>query len=155
MSLAVFGPSETLTVIVVLPDSSPAGVTVTVRFVSVPPKTMFAVGTSVVSEELPDTVKLAAAVSTSPMVNAMAAVGVSSPVLWSAISEIVGGSLTAVTVNRKVSLVVAIPSSTVTRGGPKLIERRGHGHGSIGIRAANDDIRIWDQGLIIGTGRER
>ena len=70
--------------------------TVTVRLAPLPPKTMFAFGTSVVLDEVPVRVKLPAAVSTSPMVKAMALVAVSSLVLWLAMSEIVGLSLTDV-----------------------------------------------------------
>ena len=61
-----------------------------------PPNTMFAFGTRVVFDEVPDSVKLAAAVSTSPMVKAIAPVAVSSLVVWLAMSEIVGLSLTDV-----------------------------------------------------------
>lgn len=48
--------------------------TVTVRLAPDPPKTMFAVGTSVVFDELPETVRLPAAVSWSPTVKASALV---------------------------------------------------------------------------------
>jgi hypothetical protein len=91
-----------------------AGVTVTVRFTPVPPNTMFAFGTNVVSLDVPLTVKLEAAVSKSPTVNEMAEVAVSSFVDWAAMSLIVGASLTAVTVNTNVSVAVNVPSLTVT-----------------------------------------
>src|SRR5439155_712890 len=72
--------SATVMVIVVVPDWLVAGITVTVRFDPLPPKTMFASGTRPGMDEWPPTVKLAAVVSTSPMENGMAAVGVSSSV---------------------------------------------------------------------------
>jgi hypothetical protein len=72
--LVVFVPSLTLTVMVAVPDFPAAGVTVTVRFAPEPPNTIFAVGTSVVDEDVPETVRLAAAVSASPIVNGIAAV---------------------------------------------------------------------------------
>src|SRR5687768_16208072 len=75
---------------------------------------MLAVGTSVVFDEPAERVRLAAAVSTSPMVKVRAAVGVSSLVARSAMSVIVGTSLTALTVKTKVSLLLAVPSLTVT-----------------------------------------
>ena len=52
--------------------------TVTVRLAPEPPKTMLATGTTVVSLEVADRVRLPAAVSTSPTVKAMAPVAVSS-----------------------------------------------------------------------------
>ncbi len=59
-------------------DPLAAGVTVTVRFAPLPPSTMFALGTSDVLLEVAVTVKLPAAVSTSPTVKARAEVAVSS-----------------------------------------------------------------------------
>src|SRR2546428_5468675 len=67
-SLAVRLPSLTVTVITALPLWPAAGVTVTVRLAPLPPKTMFALGTRVVFPELPLTVRLPGAVSTSPTV---------------------------------------------------------------------------------------
>jgi len=55
----------------VCPD---AGVTVTVRFAPLPPKTMFASGTNVVFDELRVRFRLAGAVSTSPIVKLSAPV---------------------------------------------------------------------------------
>ena len=68
--LVIFVPSLTFTVICAVPVLVPAGVTVIVRFAPLPPNTIFAVGTNVVAEEVPETVRLAAAVSASPTVNA-------------------------------------------------------------------------------------
>src|SRR5882672_5351595 len=80
-------PSLTVTVIVAHPNWLAAGVSVTVRFAPLPPKTMFAFGTSVRSDEPPLTVK--------PMVLD----GVSSLVTWAGMLEIVGALLVALTVN--------------------------------------------------------
>src|SRR5436190_1435703 len=66
--LAVKAPSLTVTVMVAVPLWFAAGVTVTVRFAPLPPKAMFALGTSAVSDEPPLTVRLATGVSTSTMV---------------------------------------------------------------------------------------
>jgi hypothetical protein len=107
-------PSLADTVIVDVPARFAAGVTVTVRLAPLPPNTTLALGTSVVFDELPDTVRLPAAVSTSPTVNAIAPVAVSSVVPCAAIAVIVGASLTAVTVSRNVVGVVVVPSPTVT-----------------------------------------
>ena len=74
LELALFVPSLTETVICALPDWFAAGVTFTVRLDPLPPNTMFALGTRVVEDEVPETVKLAAAVSVSPIVNEIAAV---------------------------------------------------------------------------------
>ncbi len=71
-------PSATCKVMVAVPDPLAAGVTVTVRFAPLPPSTMFALGTSDVLLEVAVTVKLPAAVSTSPTVKARAEVAVSS-----------------------------------------------------------------------------
>ena len=74
------------------------GVTVTVRAAPLPPKVMFVFGTSVVSDELPDTVKLPTGVSVSPIVNDRAVVDPSSLIVWLAIEVMVGTSFTTVTV---------------------------------------------------------
>ena len=75
---------------------------------------MFALGTSAVFEDVPPTVKLPAAVSTSPTPKGNAPVASSSSMLRLTISEIVGGSFTGVTVSTNVSLAVSAPSLTVT-----------------------------------------
>ena len=73
VSLAVpLSASVTVTVIVAVPNWLASGVTVTVRFAPLPPNTMFALGTRAGFDELPVTVRSAAAVSTSPTVNANA-----------------------------------------------------------------------------------
>ena len=74
IELVLFVPSLTETVICALPVWFAAGVTLTVRLDPLPPNTMFALGTRVVEDEVPETVKLAAAVSVSPIVNEIAAV---------------------------------------------------------------------------------
>ena len=61
-------PLSTRTVIVVEPDCPATGVTVTVRFELLPPKTMFASGTKFVLEDVPDTTKDAAVTDASPTV---------------------------------------------------------------------------------------
>ena len=96
-SLFVRLPSLTVTVIVVVPLKLVAGVIVTVRFAPDPPKAMLALGTSVVLEELPDSVRLLTLVSTSPTVKAIAEVGTFSLVDWFAMSAMVGASFTLVT----------------------------------------------------------
>ena len=157
VSLVVVVPSLTVRVIVAVPLWFAAGVTVTVRFAPPPPRTRLASGTSVWSEEVAVTIRLAAAVSTSPTVTASAPVAVSSVVVWSATSLIVGGSLTAVTVRTKVSLVVAVPSSTVTvivavplwfAAGVTVTVRRG-------AAAADHQVGVGDQRLVRGRRRDR
>ena len=76
VSDAVFVPSLTVTVKVAVPVLSCAGVTFTVRFALDPPNTIFAVGTSVVFDELPVSVRFVRGVSVSPTVNAIAPVDV-------------------------------------------------------------------------------
>jgi len=88
--LVVFVPSLTLTVIVADPVLPAAGVTVTVRLAPEPPNIIFAVGTSVVDDEVPETVRLAAAVSTSPIVNGIAAVAWPDVTDWAPMAVIVG-----------------------------------------------------------------
>ena len=61
-------PSLTVSVIAAVPVCPDAGVSVTVRFAPLPPKAMFAFGTSVGFDEPPLSVKLPAGVSTSPTV---------------------------------------------------------------------------------------
>jgi hypothetical protein len=114
VSLLLAAPSLTLTVIVAVPDRFAAGVTATVLLTPEPPRVMLEFGTSVVLDELPLSVRLPGAVSTSPTVKAMLPVEVSSFVVWSEMSEIVGASFTAFTVSWKVSVAIACPSLTVT-----------------------------------------
>ena len=92
VSLAVpLLPSVTVKVIVLVPDKFAAGVTVTVRLVPAPAKTILAFGTKVVLLEVPDIVKAVDAVSTSPMVKVSAVVAASSLIVWLVTSVIVGG----------------------------------------------------------------
>ena len=112
--MAVPVPSETVTVMVAVPVCVTLGVTVTVLLAPDPPKTILALGTRVVFEEVPVKVKEATAVSISPKVKETAEVAVPEVVVWSAILDIVGRSLTDVTVSTKVSLAVSTPSETVT-----------------------------------------
>src|SRR2546425_397178 len=104
-SLALEEPSLTVTVMVAVPNWLVAGVIVTVRLEPLPPKTMLPLGTTVGLEDEPLTARLPGGVSLSPTVNGIGPVDVSSAVVWSAMSEMVGGVLLAgLTVSRKVSL---------------------------------------------------
>src|SRR5713101_9434384 len=90
---------------------------ITVRLGPLPPRAMPAAATSPVLEEVALSARLVAAVSASPMVKGMAAVGVFSLVVWSAMAEIVGRSFTGATVTVKLWLTVLFtlwPSFTVT-----------------------------------------
>jgi len=71
-------PSLTVSVMVLVPFWSAAGVSVTVRLAPLPPTTIPLLGISAVLDELPVTVKLAAAVSLSLTVKVNAPAGVSS-----------------------------------------------------------------------------
>ena len=86
---------------------------ITVRLAALPPKTMLASGTNGALLEVPVTVKVSTGLSGSATVNAMAPVGVFSGVVWSFILEMVGGLLTAFTVNTKFVGVESVPSLTV------------------------------------------
>src|SRR6266850_3343535 len=113
VAVAVYWPSLTLTVMVVAPFWLVAGVTVTVRLVPEPPKTMLFVGTSVGLEEPLLKIKLAAAVSASPIVKLRGPVEVSSSMARSARVEMVGEVFTVLTVKTNVSLAEFAPSLTV------------------------------------------
>ena len=74
---AVSAPSLTVTVIVAVPLSPAAGVMTTLRSAPVPPpKVMLAIGTNVAFEEVAESVNPLGGVSASPMVKAIAPVGV-------------------------------------------------------------------------------
>jgi len=107
-------PSVTEMVIAALPLRLAAGVILTLRLAPEPPKEIPVVGTRVVLEDEPLTVKLAAGVSTSPMVKSIV-MGVSSLVVLSSIADIVGESLTGVTVKLKVRVVLPMLASATTR----------------------------------------
>src|SRR5436190_9189048 len=68
-----------------------------VRFAPLPPKTKFALGTTLVLEDIPERDRRSGLVSTSPTVNAIGAVAVSSLITWFAMLEMVGGLFTELT----------------------------------------------------------
>ena len=78
----------------------------TVRFVPLPPKTIFPLGISWAFEEVLRTTSAEAGVSTSSIVNAIGVVAESSEIVWFAISLIVGRSLIDLTVTSNVSVTV-------------------------------------------------
>ncbi len=80
-----------MTVISELPARLAAGVTVRVRALPLPPNAILAAGIKVRLLEVNVTRKSATGVISSPMVKGMAAVAVSSLVVWAVISLIVGG----------------------------------------------------------------
>src|SRR3954471_3521667 len=75
---------------VALPNCVGTGVTVTVREAPLPPRTMFAAGTSAGLEEKVVRARLPAAVSTSPTVKLIGPVDESSRIVLPVIAEIVG-----------------------------------------------------------------
>src|SRR6266496_2246483 len=91
VSLALFVPSLTVTVMIAFPVWLVAGATLTVRLAPEPPKTILAFGTSVGFEEEPLTAKLPGAVSASFTVKAIGPVAPSSGMNWSGMLEMVGG----------------------------------------------------------------
>jgi len=115
--LAVFVPSLTVKVRLATPVCPGSGVTVTVRLLPAPPKTMSVVCTSSGLSELPERVRFAAGVSGSPMVNGMGTVAESIAMIRLVRLEMVGGRLTGLTVTvkeRETTLLLALPSLTVT-----------------------------------------
>src|ERR1035437_5550087 len=111
MELAVFVPSLTVIVMGATPAWPPAGVTVTVRLLPLPPKTMLALGTKAVLAEVADRARLAAGVSRSATVNPMGGAAVFRSVLVREIAEIAGAVLAAKTVTVKLVLLEAPPVS--------------------------------------------
>jgi len=81
-----------------------AGVSVTVRSLPLPPKTMLPFGTSPEFAELPETVRLPADVSRSSTVKSRAGVAVSDTVLVGGMLEITGAVFTGRTVTMKLVL---------------------------------------------------
>jgi len=103
----------TVTVMVALPLASASGVMSMVRVGPEPPSTMFGLpsGIRLWSSLVAVTVSADAAVSTSSMVKLSAPVLVSSSMVWSGMSLIVGASLTAVTLTTNVSVAIKPPLS--------------------------------------------
>jgi hypothetical protein len=116
LEIVVLVPSLTETLMIALPVMPGAGVTVTVRFWSEPPSTMFAFGTSVVAVETAHSVRFAADVSASLIVNGSATVDCPGATVCAGIVEIVGGVFVGavVTVSKNALLVVLVPSLTLT-----------------------------------------
>src|SRR4051794_34558425 len=103
LTLAAF-PSVTVRVMWVRPNWFATGVIAQVRLTPLPPSRMLLLRTRLVFEEVAVTVRLVAAVSTSPTVNGTAPVFESSSMVWLGRVEMVGRSLTEVTVRRKLVL---------------------------------------------------
>ncbi len=112
---------------VVVPDWLGAGVRVTERAAPEPPKPMLATGTRAVLEEDLVSVRLPAAVSTSPTVKGTAPVELSSLTVRLAMLEMVGASFTAATVRTNSSKALAVPSLTVMRIGGRCPTGWGRG----------------------------
>ena len=89
--LAVAVPSLTVTVMLAEPVWPGTGVTVTVRSPAFPPNTISESRTSAWSEEVPETVRLEAAVSASATVKGSGSVAVSAAMRRLVSEEIVGG----------------------------------------------------------------
>ena len=88
-----------------------------VRLAPLPPRTISAGSTSEALSDVADTVRLAAGVSVSPTVKAIAGVDVSMAITRPGMEEIVGATLTWLTVTVKVretTLLLVPPSLTVT-----------------------------------------
>src|ERR1035438_6311832 len=111
VELAVLVPSLTVTVMGTTPVWPAAGVTVTVRLLPLPPKTMLALGISVVLAEAADNARLAAGVSRSPTVKVMGGAAVFRSVLVQEIAEMQGAVLAGNTVTVKLVLLEAPPVS--------------------------------------------
>ena len=114
-SLIVKGPSFTFTVMVAVPVWLAAGVMVTVRLLSVPPKTIPLGGTSPGLDELLLNWRLPADVCASPIVKGKGPAVAPINVVWFGISEIVGGvSAAPQSGNSFTSRVVDKPAGSVT-----------------------------------------
>jgi hypothetical protein len=100
-------------VIVVVPETFATGVMVPVQLGAVPDQTTDELATTPVSEELIDTEAPQVSVESVSLIVKLTALAVSSLVEVSAMLEIVGASLSAVTVSTKVSFAVREPSVTV------------------------------------------
>src|SRR5216117_1392592 len=90
-----------------------AGVTMTVRLAPLPPKAMLPLGTKVVFDDMPDTVRLPAGVSRSLMVKLIAGVGVLRSVLVKERLEITGAVLSGRTVTVK-AVLLDLPPVSIT-----------------------------------------
>ena len=122
VSVAVKAPSLTIREMVEVPVWLAAGVITTVRVVPVPDMTMLSTGTKKGFEEPALIVRASTWVSISLTVQ-LVVVKLSSTTLRLATLEIVGGSLTAATVMRNVSVEELVPSLTlrVIRLVPELL----------------------------------
>ncbi len=113
LSLALKVPSLTTIVTVALPTLPAAGVTVTVRLMSLPPSTMPVSGRSTASEDEAVTVSEAAGVVACETENGMADVEPFTLRATSEICEMVGAVAVALTVTTKVMLEERFPSFAV------------------------------------------
>src|SRR5690349_21556986 len=86
-------PSLTVMVIMVLAVTPGVGVIVTVQLEPLPPKTMLALGTTSVFDDVPMRRRALALVSASPIVKSIGPRAVLSGVVWSEMEEMAGGEL--------------------------------------------------------------
>ena len=100
VSLLLSEPSLTVTVMVTVPVWPLTGVTRTVRFAPLPPKTILALGTKLMLLLLPLSVSEDANDCAPPTVKAIAPVLLPAAIVWSAMSEIVGAPSSAITLKR-------------------------------------------------------
>lgn len=110
--LEVSDPSLTETVTIATPDLSVTGVAMIVRFAPDPPNTMEDTGRRAGFDVAAVTTRLPAGVVESPIVNAMPPVERFRLIVRSAIELIVGAVFTSLTVTRKLSLALNVPSLT-------------------------------------------
>ena len=114
-SVSAREPSETVSVIVALPFSSAFGVTDTVQFGAVPPKTIPVASTKLVFELI--AVRAVPQVredSGSSIITARDVILPSSETLWFKTFDIVGASFVAETLRERVSVATSEPSETVS-----------------------------------------
>ena len=138
-------PSVTEKVMVVEPDSPAAGVMTAERAAPLPPKTMLALGTRVVSEEEPVTTRFAVGVSASATVKLMAGVAALSRTERLTMGEMVGAVWAQAVKQRRERAVASERVFMVKRGegtsmeGPQGVPGAGMSRGAKGV------TRRWDQ----------
>ena len=109
VSVAVNPPSSrTITEIVATPKPLASGARISVRLGPEPLRSRLAVGINDGFDELAETTRLDAGVSTSPIMKVTVSPFVSSFTIWSAMSEMTGGSLTGFTASTNTRLALLL-----------------------------------------------
>ncbi len=142
-------PSLTVIVMVEVPLCPAAGVMIALRPAPLPPKAILATGISTAFDEVADSVNAFGEVSASPIVNAIAPVGVSSFVDCGPMAVMVGGVFGLTVSTKFVDVVSASVADSDGDGRRAACScNRRDGYSSVCTASTKGDVCVWNQRCI-------